>query len=123
MREIKFRAWCIERKTMVYYDPLLPYGVTDEYWVGEIMQYTGLKDRYGKEIYEGDVIKGNHKRPFVVISMFGGLSLLCVDYYGSGFNNGLVAEPTNDAQVAGWIQESEVLGNLYENPELIKDEG
>jgi len=60
VREIKFRAWNKENKKMDYFH--LTHG--DSYGIGgdifpeyEIMQYTGLKDKNGKEIYEGDIMK------------------------------------------------------------------
>jgi len=66
MREIKFRAWDIENKEMFYdaqdaYDnqgdvPASSFGslLVDEDYI--LMQYTGLKDKNGKEIYEGDIV-------------------------------------------------------------------
>ena len=57
MREIKFRAWLLNEKRMHYidgfYDPVMSYN-DEETCI--IMQYTGLEDKNGKEIYEGDIL-------------------------------------------------------------------
>lgn len=62
MREIKFRAWHKKLKQVLtdkdwhHYGPVLVGGKieSDDH---EIMQYTGLKDKLGKEIYEGDILE------------------------------------------------------------------
>lgn len=66
MREIKFRAW--DGKEMCYMEENLtePYWncqlahFLDEHYGCDIMQYTGLKDKNGNEIYEGDIIQYKH---------------------------------------------------------------
>ena len=76
----------------------------------KIMQYTGLKDKNGKEIYEGDVLSnGNDEKPYKVI-----------------FENGSFrAEFEGDFEEYSFYlidivaQHCEIVGNIYENPELL----
>ena len=121
MREIKFRAWDKERKEMFYdFDQNIKYltlGDSIHLFIWEtgliyktLMQYTGLKDINGKEIYEGDILKT--------------FAILAKDKIGSEFNVEV------KFSVSCWIANgilgnyqskiSEVIGNIYENIELLK---
>jgi uncharacterized phage protein (TIGR01671 family) len=74
-----------------------------------VMQFTGLKDRDGVEIYEGDVVRyvmeyGTYIGP---VEFEDGMFLIQLDPTGQPFENDVP-------------QQSEVIGNIYENQELIK---
>lgn len=118
-REIKFRAWDVNREEMVAVDHLTwGYGFVDSGDLSEVnneipewfqlMQYTGLKDKNGVEIYEGDLIKMSF-------------------YFGEPIT-GEVYQPANGQYaVAGMclfdrLAISEVIGNIYENQELLQGE-
>lgn len=57
MREIKFRAWLNGPGRMIGWEELAnDYGIRQMCAFETLMQYTGLKDKNGKEIYEGDIV-------------------------------------------------------------------
>ena len=111
MREIKFRAWENNIKRMV---PAC--RVTDGYFqlqdgrnCGPFMQYTGLKDKNGVEIYEGDVIKTRWDDVGAVV--FTRRAWFVIDK---------IFEDAGDRLLGNWISDSlEVIGNIHENPELV----
>jgi hypothetical protein len=104
MREIKFRAWDKDRKKMI--GPFHVGSMLAEYRPPE-MQYTDLKDRNGKEIYEGDIIVFDESMP---IEMDRG----CWTCKRKGKASMLLF---------GVNEQSEVIGNIYENPELLDEKG
>lgn len=112
MREIKFRAWN-EKEGMVYIDDLYWFeeeGVHDGNGEGhnrkyELMQFTGLYDVNGKEVYEGDIIlQSGPKSARRVVE----------------FRNGnAVGTDPRGYIVLSFIRDAcEVIGNIYENPDL-----
>lgn len=91
-------------------------GWCDVFEVGkqaELMQSTGLKDKNGVDVYQGDIIKCTSGCPHEVIWLeeYGGTFIGGMPaWYLSGLNNGY-----------SWTGEEEVIGNVYENPELLKE--
>lgn len=117
MREIKFRAWDTETKEM-------NYDFLSKNWLlvciqspyVELMQYTGLKDKNGKEIYEGDIATW-----FV-----NGISRTAPVYYDTEqacFWMGKEVNGKGGMVLNDWYRgEYEVIGNIYENPHLLEKE-
>lgn len=103
MREIKFRAWDDDFKEMEYIGMSNIHDNSDIFLRAARssyipMQYTGLTDRHGKEIYEGDVIKGV------------GLVEFSDGRFWAGSTQNLDEINTS----------TEVIGNVYQNPGLLK---
>lgn len=84
-----------------------------------LMQYTGLKDKNGKEIYEGDVIKCN---PHWSNGDIYEVGVITWEKQRAGFmvNVGRLTVQGFKSLKMGGASHKEVIGNIYENPELIK---
>lgn len=116
-REIKFRAWDLYNKKMVDVGELGDIQVKPDLDFAnyEVMQFTGLKDKNGKEIYEGDIIRykstyyGNQKIHTTLIEWKD-------DLEHDGFG-----EPLAMGYIFHGI-ENEVIGNIYQNPNLLNKE-
>lgn len=137
MREIKFRVWDKEYKKMdypsrktemlesTYWDRFSNTGCIE--WRSEdfkFLQYTGLHDKNGREIYEGDIVKYESKivadEPLkCLIEYEEDASILCINgidkrskqYYRS---NCVIFHKSIG-------KDCEVIGNIYDNPELLKE--
>lgn len=125
MRTIKFRVWdCVEKVMMTCDDrdfvngfKIYPNGVyslfdvyCDEPGNVKLMQFTGLKDKNGTEIYEGDIC-----------------NQLLLRKFGEEENPRYVGEvtfqPSSGYRVGSegiWQNDIEVIGNIYENRELLE---
>lgn len=129
MKEIKFRMWSIENEEMYEVTALdfiiehvsywfcnkatVPYVISKEslpFDQCKLMQFTGLSDKNGKSIYAGDILQ-----------LYSGKYLVkweCNHYlhplpYEEILNIGI---PTSYVEV----ENGEIIGNVYENPELLK---
>lgn len=125
MREIKFRAFIKELNEIreVEYINFLkkmisfPNKFCKEYYLNadfdeiELMQYTGLKDMREKEIYEGDIVKLRANHGIGVIKYYDEWGAFVVEYIKS--------KPLTVLGMSYYKEDIEVIGNIYENPELL----
>ena len=129
MREIKFRAWDKKLKEWTNYsisnidDTLIDYFNKETgFWESDrggepfvLCQYTGLKNFNGKEIYEGDIVRAVGFSKWIGIAKF------------SDKNQAFVFERVdknyrgNIVFMSQFDQGFKILGNIYENPELLKE--
>lgn len=130
-REIKFRAWDYLRKIMLYqgvhfsdlsfvkgeFKPVLYNSIEDNWnWYKnktDLMEYTGLKDKNGKEVYEGDIVYCESNIPHILINITGIVKFLNGSWVISigGLGN---------QDLYSYGVDIEKLGNIYENPEILK---
>ena len=123
----KLRAWDKQDERMSYgeveyFNDMIEYRFdhlcTEADEDVEFMQSTGLKDKNGVEIYEGDVI--NYRNSFRN-PMTGSGSLSINRDFKIIFENGEFKVKGFDIRLKNILSYSEVIGNIYENPELLED--
>ena len=109
MRELKFRAWSGSKKKMV--EPMTIINPTNSHAGGDVlMQFTGLKDKNGKEVYDGDIIRFKDFTDIITAEVKWGTGQW--QYKPKGWITGY-----SSVMVGGNI---EVIGNIYDNPELLQ---
>ena len=118
MREIKFRGWDVGFKEMESWESLLTSDVLPEVLQCvfpnlKLMQYTGLEDKNGVEIYEGDICKEE----------WGGIYEVEYERKRGGYFPFAHGDGCGccDYKVVYDSKEVVVIGNIYENPELLKE--
>jgi uncharacterized phage protein (TIGR01671 family) len=152
-REIKFRAWNEDTKIMVDLQAITPLALNDSmntqmaiqgmsglflpFKEGMLlMQFTGLLDKNGKEIYEGDILQVPHDTYRMGREVFwqgkeDGFELVVWDEKFSGFGSkdlhflkegySIDELPTRYLWVMETPKKSKVIGNIHENPELLTE--
>ncbi|VJQ86834.1 YopX protein [Streptococcus pneumoniae] len=132
----RYRAWIKTEKRMFFADDILAIDYENEEIVTqqiyfenglpddrdiycynpdeiELMQSTGLKDKNGKEVFIGDIVKCTRGCPHEVYlekeyggTYIGGMPAIYLKGLLSGY---------------AWTEDEEIIGNIYENPELLED--
>jgi len=136
MRQIKFRAWDEKNKKISIVEKInfLTGEIDTELCLDNeneliIMQFTGLLDKNGKEIYEGDIVStsfwyhGSEKTEFIEKPLIGQ-----VQYWGECHGSYNLLDKTGGSipiewachKNDGWKIYGEIIGNIYENPTLLK---
>lgn len=127
MREIKFRVWNEDTKEMLEIqkhsfktNKSMPYGWNMQYEFDGLMQYTGLKDKHGKEIYEGDICKsyGGYIQEVIWRNNSWMYKLKANKMYQGEKYVETIYNTIGDTDHKNFGDE--IIGNIYENPELLE---
>ena len=110
MRVIKLRVWDVSDERMYY-------NVTNISDInGYIMQWTGLLDKNGREIYEGDIVRGKYGKNGIVKNYE---IRWLIGHFAAVDRNNITGD---EHYYPIGLLEGEVIGNIYENKQLLEDE-
>lgn len=122
MREIKFRAWdvsnsnlgmsnsfCIGARTAIFIANGMAYEVDVDFVTQDFMQYTGLKDKNGKEIYEGDICR-----------VSGDIYEIIYCEESASFRGRFYKKPMEHYYLSPILIDFEVIGNIYQDKHLLE---
>jgi uncharacterized phage protein (TIGR01671 family) len=133
MREIKFRAWSKSEPKEMFRVIMIAFPVGEKRLIISgrggstdtsdciLMQYIGLKDKNGKEIFDGDILNVQNQGEYREQEPLEGKCEVKFNdgaFRAFGFYNMLLGEKVCTGSEGNWNME--VIGNIYENPELLE---
>ena len=127
MREIKFKGyergtdnvsyWCSDDGDNGFWESV---GIFHQKY--DLVQYTGLKDKNGKEIYEDDILSIGIEKDYAQIKSVSGGFVLVRKFWWNDPYFPQMGHALADMQTKSWVQDNcEVIGSIYENKELLNE--